>query len=97
MGTELSSSTTLIPEWTDDVRLLALPWLDQQTLLLLREVLTALASYHSEVLAVILFGSVARHDERSLDDSEPSDVDLLLLVNPEKGQSRLSLERTVAI
>ena len=31
------------------------------------------------LLAVILFGSVARHEERLLDDSRPSDVDLLAI------------------
>src|SRR5207247_10335006 len=30
-------------------------------------------------LAVIIFGSVARHEERPLDDSCPSDVDLLTI------------------
>ena len=31
------------------------------------------------MLTIILFGSVARHDERPLRDSSPSDVDLLAI------------------
>ncbi len=35
---------------------------------------------HADILlAVILFGSVARHEERPPDDSYPSDVDLLAI------------------
>jgi predicted nucleotidyltransferase len=32
-----------------------------------------------DLLAVILYGSIARHDERPLDDEIPSDVDLLAI------------------
>lgn len=67
-------------------------WLDDQTAALVRAITRQLAERHADILAVILFGSVARHDERPLDDPAPSDVDLLLLV-PE----HLSEERALAI
>ncbi len=68
------------------------PWLDDQTAALVRAITRQLAERHADILAVILFGSVARHDERPLDDPAPSDVDLLLLV-PE----HLPEERALAI
>jgi predicted nucleotidyltransferase len=55
-------------------------WLDDQTATLVRAITLQLVERHADVLAVILFGSVARHDERPLDAPAPSDVDLLLLV-----------------
>lgn len=67
-------------------------WLDDQTAALVRAITRQLAERHAEILAIVLFGSVARHDERPLDDPAPSDVDLLLLV-PE----RLPEERALAI
>lgn len=74
----------------------SLPWLDSSTAALVKETTRALADHH-EVRAVILFGSVARHEERPLDDDEPSDVDLLALVDPGRGRLRLPLHRTLAI
>lgn len=56
------------------------PWLDVETAALLRAIVTRLRETRPEVLAAILFGSVARHEERPLDDTIPSDVDLLVLV-----------------
>src|SRR2546421_9127360 len=53
-------------------------WLDDATSALVEETVTMLIKRHTNILlAVILFGSVARHEERPLDDSCPSDVDLL--------------------
>ncbi len=40
-----------------------------------------LAQRHPDVLAIILYGSVARHEERSLGGPDPSDVDLLVVLN----------------
>lgn len=55
-------------------------WLDPATSALVEETVTMLSKRHTEILlAVILFGSVARHEERPLEDSSPSDVDLLAL------------------
>src|SRR5205823_1887980 len=55
-------------------------WLDDATSALVEETVTMLIKRHANILlAVILFGSVARHEERPLDDSCPSDVDLLAI------------------
>ena len=55
-------------------------WLDDATSALVEETVTMLIKRHANILlAMILFGSVARHEERPLDDSCPSDVDLLAI------------------
>ena len=93
MGNDLihdTSSNITADQAVSGIR--ALPWLDARTARLICLITTRLADLHPEVLAVILFGSVARHDERPLADSEPSDVDLLLLV-----EQRLPEERALAI
>ena len=55
-------------------------WLDHATAALLEETVSMLIKRHANILlAVILFGSVARHEERPLDDSCPSDVDVLAI------------------
>jgi len=55
-------------------------WLDNATSALFEETLSMLIKRHANILlAVILFGSIARHEERPLDDSCPSDVDLLAI------------------
>ena len=49
---------------------------------------------------MILFGSVARREERPVDDPEPSDVDLLLLLDPTTYTpvaSRLTREQELAL
>jgi predicted nucleotidyltransferase len=46
------------------------------------DILQSLAVAHPEAQAVILFGSVARHEDRPLDDPQPSDVDLMLVLDP---------------
>src|SRR5262245_16593020 len=58
-----------------------IPWLDPTTAAAVDYIVQSLAVGHPEALAVILFGSAARHQERPLDDLEPSDVDLLLLLD----------------
>src|SRR5579884_698113 len=60
----------------------AVPWLDAETAAALEDIVASVAQVHPEVRAAILFGSVARHEERPLDDPHPSDVDLLLLIDP---------------
>jgi predicted nucleotidyltransferase len=55
------------------------PWLDAETSALLEDMIVTLTQRRLDTLAVILYGSVARHDERPLDDSQPSDVDLLIV------------------
>lgn len=55
-------------------------WLDEATSALVEETVRMLIKRHGNILlAVILFGSVARHEERSIDDTCPSDVDLLAI------------------
>ena len=55
-------------------------WLDEATAALVKETVNLLIKRHADILlAVILFGSVARHEERPADDASPSDVDLLAI------------------
>src|SRR5438034_8527991 len=55
-------------------------WLDKATSALVEETVRMLIKRHANILlAVVLFGSVARHEERPLDVSCPSDVDLLAI------------------
>lgn len=72
-------------------------WLDEQTLVLVAAIIAAVAGEHPAVQAVILFGSVARHEERPLDDPYPSDVDLLLLVTPDPVRQRLPYPQQLAL
>jgi len=52
-------------------------WLDKATRALVEDIISLLSERHSNLLAVILYGSVARHEERPLEAFDPSDVDLL--------------------
>jgi predicted nucleotidyltransferase len=55
-------------------------WLDEATSALVEETVNLLIKRHADILlAVILFGSIARHEERPPDDTCPSDVDLLAI------------------
>jgi predicted nucleotidyltransferase len=61
---------------------------------LVADTVSTLAARHKEaLLAVVLFGSVARHEERPLDDARPSDVDLLAVFN----RDTLPLDEQLAI
>jgi predicted nucleotidyltransferase len=78
----------------------SIPWLDPASAAAVIDITRSLAAHHPEALAVILFGSVARYKERPLDDPQPSDVDLLLLLdasalNPHA--SRLTREQELAL
>jgi predicted nucleotidyltransferase len=55
------------------------PWLDAQSSALVQDIIATLAQRYPDLLAIVLFGSVARHDERPLSDPLPSDVDLLAI------------------
>lgn len=57
------------------------PWLDSETRALVKDVIDELSNRHPGLLAVILYGSVARHEERSLDEPNTSDVDLLVVLD----------------
>ena len=52
-------------------------WLDSETRALIKDIIGLLSERHPDLLAVILYGSVARHEERPLGVYDPSDVDLL--------------------
>ncbi len=56
-----------------------LAWLDASTSALVDDLIATAAQAFPDLLAVILYGSIARHDERPLEDEIPSDVDLLLV------------------
>ena len=58
-------------------------WLDSETRDLIKDVIAVLSERHPDLVAVILYGSVARHEERSLDTPNPSDVDLLAILDSE--------------
>lgn len=72
-------------------------WLDARIAQLVRATIAAIARDHPELVAAILFGSIARHDERPLSDAEPSDVDLLLLFDSRVGPTRISGDKLLAI
>jgi len=52
-------------------------WLDRATRALVGDFINLLSERHPDLLAVILYGSVARHEERPLGAFNSSDVDLL--------------------
>lgn len=56
-----------------------IPWLDRETDALVRDMIATMAAARRDLLASILYGSVARRDERPLGDAEPSDVDVLFV------------------
>jgi len=72
-------------------------WLDGATANLVRAIVAEVASRYPDLRAALLFGSVARHEERPLTDAEPSDVDLLLIFDLEPHLSRLPYDRRLAI
>lgn len=45
------------------------------------DIIKVLATQRSDLIAVILYGSVARHEERSLEEPDPSDVDILVILD----------------
>lgn len=72
MGDKLSKSS-------ESVQVNLPPWLDAATAALTADIAQALAAHRPDVLAVILYGSIARHDERAVTDAYPSDVDVLVI------------------
>ena len=60
------------------------PWLDAQMGALVWDIVVTLASHYPGLLAVVLFGSVARREERPLSDPQPSDVDLLAIFDSDE-------------
>lgn len=104
MGAELSASdndnlATQVTRNDDGVsRLLRrLPWLDEGTAGLLVAIADDVANAHPEVHALILFGSVARHEERPITHRRPSDIDLLALVDAGAEGDSIPLSAMVAL
>jgi len=55
-------------------------WLDPETLDYVKDIVDSLVRGHADLIqSIILYGSIARHDERPIDDLHPSDVDLLVI------------------
>jgi predicted nucleotidyltransferase len=52
-------------------------WFDKATRTLVEDIIVLLSERHPDLLAIILYGSLARHEERPSDAFNPSDVDLL--------------------
>ncbi len=86
-----------MPHDHDDYRISVVPWLDPDTMGLVQAITATVAHRHPQLRAVILFGSIARHEERPLNDPVPSDVDLLLLFDLPPNQPVLSRESRLAI
>lgn len=57
------------------------PWLDSETRALINDIIEHLSRQHPNLVAIILYGSVARHEERPLAASNTSDVDLLAVLD----------------
>jgi predicted nucleotidyltransferase len=72
------------------------PWLDGETDALVRDIIEALASRHPDLLAVVLYGSVARHEERALTEPDPSDVDLLAVFDTDDEHVGTNQSLTIA-
>ena len=73
------------------------PWLDDSTAGLLRAIIALVAQRHPNLRAAILFGSIARHDERPISDPHPSDVDVLMLFDVDPGESDIPFNQYRAI
>jgi len=63
--------------------------LDAATRALVCDIVASLARERPDASAVILYGSVARGDQRPLDDPAPSDVDLLVVLDTDDEQIAL--------
>ena len=77
-----------------------IPWLDSVTSAAVSDIAQSVIRRHPEVQAIILFGSVARHEERPLDAPNPSDVDLLLVLDAaavDPGADRLTHTQELAL
>lgn len=74
-----------------------IPWLDRESAALVRAIVAEVARRHADLRAAILFGSVARQEARPLGDTQPSDVDLLLVFDLEPKLDALPLAHRLAI
>jgi predicted nucleotidyltransferase len=102
MGTDLNDTTIDTDITSTDGRAAVRPisWLDAETAASVIDITQSVAENHPEVRAVILFGSVARREERPVDDPQPSDVDLLLVLDAatlDPTATRLTYEQQLAL
>jgi predicted nucleotidyltransferase len=106
MGTDLNPTTNGTTPNIDIASATASPhvrpisWLDEETAAAVADITRSVAEHHPEVQAVMLFGSVARQEERPLDDPQPSDVDLLLVLDAatlDPVATRLTHEQQLAL
>jgi hypothetical protein len=67
-------------------------WLDAETCALVQDTVATMASEHPELQAVVLYGSVARQNERPLTNPHPSDVDLLFIFDRDPDSQPLEWE-----
>lgn len=67
-------------------------WLDAETRALVQDTVATMATQHPELQAVVLYGSVARQNERPLTDPHPSDVDLLFIFDRDPDTQPLEWE-----
>ncbi|HEV2238969.1 MAG TPA: nucleotidyltransferase domain-containing protein [Ktedonobacterales bacterium] len=54
-------------------------WLDHASADLVNDIVRVLSAKRPDLLAILLYGSVARQEERPIEDQSPSDVDLLAI------------------
>jgi predicted nucleotidyltransferase len=69
-------------------------WIDKETRALIKDMVDLLVDQHADILAIILYGSVARHEDRSLYEPDPSDVDLLAVLNTDN--PHIPLQKRIA-
>lgn len=76
-------------------------WLDSETDALVQDMIATMAEAWHDLLTVILYNFMARHEERPLGDAETSDVDLLFLFDVPTERSTdlfdLSLTQTLGL
>lgn len=82
----LSRHADAVARVPDKAEIAIVPWLDAETAALLQATIASVACQHLALRAAVLYGSVARHDERPLTDHQPSDVDLLLVFERRQAQ-----------
>ncbi len=83
-----------------DTTIAPIPWLDAVTSAAVVDIAQSLILHHPEVQAIILFGSVARREERPLSDPNTSDVDLMLILDAtvvDPGANRLTHQQQLAL
>ena len=106
MGTQLSRDTIQsdvaetirdIAQHVSNVLVQRVPWLDEGTARVVAAIVGTVAAEHPALRAAILYGSVARHEERALTDQAPSDVDLLLLFTPSPNEHDLTFQEHRAV